>query len=130
CIVEVRDGRVTNYSGGFEAYVYKVNQEIEAGERELATERKKLPPEITKPAKHKSRPAARNERVVRKEIKTVEQTIAQLDEQKRALNAQMMESTNAEEALRLHNEIAALAAQLAEIEERWCALQEEIEGAV
>src|SRR6185503_10475635 len=43
-IVEVRDGRVTNYSGQYDAYVYKVNQEIEAGERELATERTKLPP--------------------------------------------------------------------------------------
>src|SRR5206468_4597952 len=43
CIVEVRDSRVTSYSGKYEAYVYKVNQEIEAGERELATTRAKLP---------------------------------------------------------------------------------------
>jgi ATP-binding cassette subfamily F protein 3 len=34
CIVEVRDGRVTNYRGEYDAYVYKVNKEIEAGERE------------------------------------------------------------------------------------------------
>ena len=33
CIVEVRDGRVTSYSGQYDASVYKVNQEIEAGER-------------------------------------------------------------------------------------------------
>ncbi len=39
CIVEVRDGRVTNYSGQYDAYVYKVNKEVEAGERELATQR-------------------------------------------------------------------------------------------
>ena len=39
CIVEVRDGRVTHYSGQYEAYLYKVNKEIEAGERELATAR-------------------------------------------------------------------------------------------
>ena len=43
CIVEVRDGRVTNYSGQYDAYLYKVNKEIEAGERELATGRAKLP---------------------------------------------------------------------------------------
>ena len=65
---------------------------------------------------------------MRKEIKTLEQTIAQLDEQKRTLNAQLLESTDADEALRLHNEVAALTAQLAEAEERWCRLQEEIEG--
>ncbi len=129
CIVEVRDGRVTNYSGAYDAYLYKVNQEIEAGERELATARAKLPPAVAKPAKVAPRPAQRNERELRKEIKTVERTIAQLDEQKRALNAQFMQSTDSVEALRLHNEVAALTEQLAEVEERWCRLQEEVEGA-
>ena len=65
---------------------------------------------------------------MRKEIKTLERTIAQLDEQKRALNAQLLQSTDAVEALRLHNEISALTEQLTEAEERWCQLQEEIEG--
>jgi len=125
CIVEVRDSRVTSYSGKYEAYVYKVNQEIEAGERELATARAKLPPAVTQA---KPRPAHRDEKKVRKEIKTLEQAIAQLDEQKRALNAQLHQSTDAVEALRLHNEVEALTAQLAEAEERWCRLQEEIEG--
>ena len=127
CIVEVRDGRVTNYSGQYEAYLYKVNKEIEAGERELATARAKLPPAVAKPAKVASRPRRGTSVMLRKEIKTLEQTIAQLDEQKRALNAQLLESTDAAEALRLHNEVAALTAQLAEAEERWCQLQEEIE---
>ena len=127
CIVEVRDSRVTSYSGQYDAYVYKVNQEIEAGERELATTRAKLPSAVTKPAKAAPRPQ-RDERKVRKEIKTVEQTIAQLDEQKRALYAQLQQSTDAVEALRLHNEVEALTAQLAEAEERWCRLQEEMEG--
>ncbi len=58
CIVEVRDGRVTNYSGQYDAYVYRVNKEIEAGERELAKERTKLPPEVLKAAKAPS-PAAK-----------------------------------------------------------------------
>ena len=50
CIIEVRDGRVTNYSGQYDAYVYKVNKEIEAGERELANERTKLPAAVAKAA--------------------------------------------------------------------------------
>ncbi len=126
--MEVRDGRVTNYSGQYEAYVYKVNKEIEAGERELASERAKLPPSVAKPRQGVGTSRAKNERDVRKEIKNVEQTIAQLDEQKRSLNAQLLKSTDAAEALRLHNEVAALTEQLAEAEERWCQLQEEIEG--
>ena len=92
CIVEVRDGRVTHYGGQYDAYVYKVNKEIEAGERELANERSKLRPSAAKPvkpAKAVPRPAIRDERVVRKEIKALEKTVAQLDEQKRALTAQV-----------------------------------------
>ncbi len=127
-IIEVRDGRVTHYAGQYEAYLYKVNKEIEAGERELATARTKLPPSVSKPSKVVARPAQRNEREVRKEIKTVERSIAQFDEQKRALDAQYAQSTDADEALRLHTEIAALTEQLAEAEERWCQLQEEVEA--
>jgi len=128
--VEVRDSRVTSYSGQYDAYVYKVNKEIEDGERELASERTKLPSAVVKPAKVAARPVQKNDRAMRKELKTLEQSIAQGDEQKRALNAQMMTSTNATEALRLHNEIAALTEQLTEAEERWCALQEELEGGI
>ena len=130
CIVEVRDGRVTNYSGQYDAYLYKVNKEIEAGERELAAARTETSGRAwpSPPGSRRGR-AHRNERDLRKEIKTLERTIAQLDEQKRALNAQLLQSTDAAEALRLHNEVAALTEQLAEAEERWCQLQEEIEGA-
>src|SRR5947209_7638608 len=128
CIVEVRDGRVTHYGGQYDAYVYKVNKEIEDGERELASARTKLPPGVARPAAPAPRPAQRSEREVRKEIKTVERTIAQLDEQKRALTARSMETSDADDALRLHNELTALAAQLAEAEDRWGRLQEEVEG--
>lgn len=124
-IVEVRDGRVTSYSGQYDAYVYKVNKEIEAGERELATARARLPPAVTQA---KLRPRKQDERKAGKEIKALEQTIARLDEQKRTLNARLQESTNADEALGLHNEVEALTTRLSEAEERWCRLQEEIEG--
>ena len=85
-----------------------------------------MPDEIAKPAKAHRAPA-RSEKIVRKEMKTLEKTIAQLDEQKRELNAKLLETSNAKEALRLHNEIAALTDQLAPAEERWCELQEELE---
>jgi len=128
CIVEVRDGRVTHYSGQYEAYLYKVNKEIEAGERELANAPAKLPAGVAKLAKVSARPAQRNERELGKKIKALERTITQLDEQKRSLTAQLLQSTDADEALRLHNELSALMVPLAEAEERWCRLQEEMEG--
>jgi ATP-binding cassette subfamily F protein 3 len=74
------------------------------------------------------RAARKSERELRKELRTLERTIAQLDEQKRALNAQLMQSTDANEALRLHKEAETVTARLAEAEDRWCQLQEEMEG--
>lgn len=41
-IIEVRDSRVTIYSGQYDNYLYKVNKEIEAGERELASQKAKI----------------------------------------------------------------------------------------
>lgn len=83
---------------------------------------------MAKPKVVAARPAQRGEREVRKEIKTLERNIAQLDEQKRLLAAQSLESTDADEALRLHNELAEVSSKLAEAEDRWCRLQEELEG--
>src|SRR5207237_9469754 len=66
CIVEVRDSRVTSYSGQYDAYVYKVNKEIEADERDLATTRAKRSPAAVQ---SRPRPPRRDERKVAKEIK-------------------------------------------------------------
>lgn len=128
CIVEVRDGRVTNYSGGYDAYVYKVNQEIEAGERELAAARTKAPPEVAKAPRPAPRSSMKDEKALRKEIKAVEKTIAALDEQKRALNQQYEQCSGAADSLRLHNELEAVKQQLDEAENRWGQLQEEIDA--
>ncbi len=137
CIVEVRDGRVVNYRGDYEAYVYSVNKEIDDGEREAArtgtlrSGASKPPggkPHDAAP-KAAPRPDRRGERELRKEMTTLERTIARLDEQKRQANNQLLQSTDPAEALRLHNEVQALTAQLSEAEERWCRLQEELEQA-
>src|SRR6185437_14392253 len=47
-IIEVRDARVTNYAGNYEAYLYYVNKEIDDGEREEAARRAKAPPSAAK----------------------------------------------------------------------------------
>ena len=125
-IVEVRDGRVVNYRGNYEAYLYSVNKEIEEGERERESRMSK-PPAAAKVAKNsQSSQPQRNDRAARKELANLERTIARLDEQKRQSNDQLMQSCDPEAALRLHNEVTALSEQIAEAEERWCQLQEEI----
>jgi len=124
CIVEVRDGHVTNYRGDYEAYLYSVNKEIEEGERELAKGMSKAPTSGA-PAKRPPQPPRRSERDIRKEMTNLERTIARLDEQKRQTNGQLMTATDPAEALRLHNEVSALTTQLAEVEDRWCQLQEQ-----
>jgi ATP-binding cassette, subfamily F, member 3 len=126
CIVEVRDGRVVNYNGSYDTYLYAVNKEIEDGERELATKMSKAPPASGKTANPAAKAPRRNDREVRKELSTVEKTIARLDQQKKQLSAAMLETTDAKEALRLHNELETVTTQLNEAEEKWCALQEEM----
>ncbi len=136
CIIEVRDGHVVNYRGDYDAYVYYVNKEIEAGEREQR-EAKSLakgasaaaaPKGGDKVAAKPAAPPQRSEREIRKEMSTLERAIAKLDEQKKLVNAQLMQTTDAKEALRLHNEVAALTTQLADTEQRWFSLQELVDG--
>jgi ATP-binding cassette subfamily F protein 3 len=124
-VIEVRDGRVINYLGDYDAYLYSVNKEVEDGERERASSMAKPPAELLK-VKSDARSARRDERLLRKEMSTVEKAVARLDEQKKLLSTQLMSSSDPQEALRLHNELEELSKRLTEAEERWCAVQEEL----
>ena len=127
-IIEVRDGRVVNYHGDYEAYLYSVNKEIEEGERELASKMSKAPVPASKAAAKPEAPR-RNEREVRKELNNVEKLIARLDAQKKQLNETMLNTAGAKEAMKLHEELTVVAAQLTEAEEKWCVLSEELADA-
>ncbi|MBT4866870.1 MAG: ABC-F family ATP-binding cassette domain-containing protein [Planctomycetaceae bacterium] len=127
CVIEVRDGQVRNYGGNYDAYIYSVNKEIDDGERARnAAMSKPLPGKQAKPVK---RVARRDERKVRKEVSKTQKAVARLDKEKTALSQQLLTETDPAEALRLHEEVTRLTTELAEAEQRWFELQEELESA-
>ena len=127
CIVEVRDGRVVNHSGSYDSYLDKVNSEIEAGERERATDKAKAPPRAATAA---AIPviAERVETDPRKIMKALERTIAQLDGRKKEINILLDKTKDADIHINLQMELEDLAVKLNEAEERWGELYAEVEG--
>lgn len=124
-VIEVRDGRARNYIGDYDGYLYAINKEINEGERQLNTSKSRAP-SIGKRPKDDRRATLRYQRKLRKEISNLERRIAQLEEQKRQLNSELLQATDPEEALRLHNEAAAVTKALGEAEDGWLELQESI----
>lgn len=123
CIVEVRDGRAINHSGSYDAYLEKVNAEIEAGERERASERSKTSPRTTATAT-----ASRVETDPRKELKNLERAIAQLDQRKKEITALCATEKDPEAQLSHQLELEEIAAKINAAEDRWSQLFAELEG--
>jgi len=128
-VIEVRDGRVVNYLGDYAAYLASVTREIDDAEAADATQRgprtavRKAPPPGGGGAKPVSRPGAAT-RDIRKQIASLEKTIARLDGEKKKLQSDLLETTDPAEAMRLHTAATDVAGRLAAAEEEWLELQE------
>ncbi len=116
-IVEVRDGNARNYQGDYSAYLYYVNKEIDDGERERGPVKTKAPADSS-PAERSPAEAKK----LQKELKALEKSVQLLDQQRRALNDQLMQATDPKEAMRLHNELKAIEMDLGLAEQRWLEL--------
>jgi ATP-binding cassette subfamily F protein 3 len=129
-VIEVREGRVASYPGSYEDYVYRVHKELEAG---LRAEHAAYNAGAS--AKHQSRdgevaaatgrgaikpkPSGRDQRDLDKRLKSLERKIAKLDEEKRDLNNQLLEATDAAQAKRVRERLTAVGEDVAALEHEW-----------
>jgi ATP-binding cassette subfamily F protein 3 len=126
-VIEVRAGRVSSYPGSYDDYVYRVQNEIDAGLRAPhGTAAAPSMPSNGEPVDRKAR--ARADRDAHKKLKAVERKIARLDEEKRGISESLSTVTDAAEAQRLHGELANLTTELAKLEEEWLELSSELES--
>ena len=149
-IVEVKDGTVVNYRGDYDSYLYMVNKEIDNVESERKGTSPKAndkpvanaKPKATVPkdrghvslstpnrkGSHASKNIIEDDRSVKREVGQLEKTIAKLDAQKKLLNDQLMQSTEAIAAMKLHEELTKVTTELETAEMRWAELQEQLEA--
>ena len=125
-IIEVRDGGVKNYLGDYDAYLYSMNQEIEQGNRDTSagkSNRQKTAgkQEMTKEERIASQ---QDHKRRRKQLQALERKIARLDDQKKALNAELMTETDPEKAVSIHEEVTKLVQELSDAENQWLDLSQ------
>ncbi|MBN1853297.1 MAG: ABC-F family ATP-binding cassette domain-containing protein [Pirellulales bacterium] len=123
-VIEVHDGRVASYPASYDDYVYRVQKEIQIGMRD-AIRQPARPPEPTSVACNKAR--AKADRLAQKKIAAIERKIARLSDERQVVHEQLLATTNASEAQRLHQQLIQFAAEIDALEATWFELQEEAE---
>ena len=116
-VIEVRDGTARDYMNDYKTYLQSINKEIEQGERSVSSNNG--PKENGK----KTGAVSQNDqRALRKKIKAIERKIKSLDDQKKALAAEMATATDPTKALELHEQIEAITGDLTAAENEWLEL--------
>jgi ATP-binding cassette subfamily F protein 3 len=127
-VIEVRDGRVVDYRGDYEAYVYQVNKEIGEGERQTAEANSAKPSQRSGGNGKAVKRGGNEERRMRKEMSNLERSIQKLDQRKKEINADLLQETDPQRAVELHERLTGIDQELQQAEERWCELHETLEA--
>jgi len=114
--------------------MYMVQKEIDDAEssRHPGNTTKKNAPSAANPKNTsknipgKSSPTL-DDRSLRKQIGNLEKNIAKLDQQKKSIHEQLMASSDPQAAMKLHEEMTKVSAELETAETRWADLQEQLE---
>lgn len=125
-VIEVKDGCAKTYIGGYDAYVHAINKELEREKPEkVSSGTKNSKPNGESKKKPKQREQQKLNRKQQKEIKNLEKKISRLEEEKQILNQQLLETTDAAEALKLHTTYEGICADLEKAEGKWLDLTEQ-----
>ena len=127
-VIEVRDGRVKTYFGNYEDYLRSVEEEIDQGERQRSADAKSHPAAADKTGgKNSGKDPARqyrDQQKTGKELRNLEKKIARLDDEKKSLEASMLTETDPDAAMKLHDQIETIKADLESAETRWLELSD------
>ncbi len=122
-VIEVRDGKVAVYPGDYDMYVYRMNKEVDEGERALGVTHKKS---AEKSNVALTRDDKKNEKNQRKKLSSIEKKLAELDGKKKEIHQAFLKCTDPKKAQDVHAELTHVTTEISQLEEEWCALQAEI----
>ncbi len=123
-VIEVQDGRVADYPGDYETYLYRVEKEIDDHEAARGVARGDTGNKDKAGGKKVRKKGSADPR---KQLNKVEKKIATLDAQRAELQSHFVTLTNPQEAEQVHEQLEAVKAELAQLEEEWLELNEELE---
>lgn len=123
-VIEVQDGRVADYPGDYETYLYRVEKEIDDHEAARGVSRGETASKDKTGGKKARKKGSADPR---KQLNKVEKKIATLDSQRAELQSHFVTLTDPQEAEKVHQQLEAVKAELAQLEEEWLELNEELE---
>ncbi|MGI9455393.1 MAG: ABC-F family ATP-binding cassette domain-containing protein, partial [Aeoliella sp.] len=124
-VIEVRDGGVVSYPASYDDYVYRVQQEIDAGLRAEAAAHAR-PNASTSDRKAQARAG----RDAQKRLKAVERKIARLDSERKDAEGELLSVTDQEQAEQLHDRVSNIGTEIESLEHEWLELYETVEEAM
>lgn len=120
-VIEVRNGRVVAFPASYDDYVYRVQQEIDAG---LRSEGSSRPAD----AGGGRKAGGKAERDAQKRLKSVERKIGKLDDERKKIHADMPMTTDMTDLQNLQARLDELNPEIEQLEEEWMELSSEVEA--